>query len=237
MGGLQLSQDKRCLFISVSLSLSVGWTIALEFKPIECEQGMLVETCGKKSIYLPDSWSIQESRILQQTQGAQHIKKCWSQWAKPRYHLSSSVFCSLWTARVTKPLGNTPLWLLHLQLFFSDMKMSSIEPSSIMVDCQTVDERKSHCPEEEDINPSSPFPQLSPRFWPVRRLLPPWESSVCPFRTHSRGCDETILATPSVFTSNRKWKELTIRQYEKLTSAGVTASFQPSNTFWHLHPT
>lgn len=134
---------------------------------------MLVETCGKKSIYLPDSWSIQESRILQQTQGAQHIKKCWSQWAKPRYHLSSSVFCSLWTARVTKPLGNTPLWLLHLQLFFSDMKKSSIKPSSTMVDCQTVDERKSHCPEAEDINPSSPFPQLSPRVWPVKRLLPP----------------------------------------------------------------
>lgn len=194
---------------------------------------MRVETCDKKSIYLPDSWSIQESRILQQTQGAQHIKKCWSQWAKPRYHLSSSVFCSLWTARVTKPLGNTPLWLLYLQLFFSDMKMSSIKPSSIMVDCQTVDERNSHCPEEEDINPSSPFPQLSPRFWPVRRLLPPKKAA----SAHSGPTAEAVMGQfwplplfSPVIGNERSWPSVSMKNLLLLVS-------QPSNTFWNLHPT
>jgi len=37
---------------------------------------------------------------------------------------------------------------------------NSVKPGSILVDWQAVDERKSRCPDEDDINSSFPFSQL-----------------------------------------------------------------------------
>lgn len=106
----------------------------------------------------------------------------------------------------------------------------SVKTSSILAGWQTVDERKSQCPDEDGIYPSSNFPQLQLRCTNYEETAPSGESSGSPGRSHSTGCDGGVLVTPSALISNSKRKELTITRHEKLSFADVIDSVTPTDS-------
>lgn len=199
------------------------------FKLIECEQGILVPSFELKLV----ARTVFTFLIL----GVPRSQGFWNKHKQPNT-LRSAEACELsqgttlvlqsLNRQTEKGSGNTPLWPLHPQLLFSDIKRSLIKPQ-LHNGWQMV-ERKSHCPPENDINPSSLFPQLLPKFWPVKRLLTPKKAVTA----HSQPTAEAVIGQfwsllfSLVIGDERSWPWVSMKNLVLLVSLPVFTPPTPS---------